>query len=315
MSATKQIVLVPHDSNWKNIFETEQAALKKALGNNFISIHHVGSTAIPELMSKPRIDIIAEVHNPEATIEQLKDLGYEYKGEFNIPLHWGFAKRGSIDFNLHVYHKNNPEVKLNLMFRDWLKEHPEDRQTYGTIKEQLLTDPKNHQKDNPFFARYTLEKGIFIKKILNKADFKENRIAFCADAQEWQEYHRIKKEQIFDPANIILDLQHPSLTSPDHFHFILYHGTTIVAIAHLKYFQNNAAILRALATDTPFQKQGFASLLLQKIEQWLKTKQKTILYANARKNILDFYTRRGFLLGNFDDPSNNENSIKIKKIL
>jgi GrpB-like predicted nucleotidyltransferase (UPF0157 family) len=32
-----------------------------ALGYNFIDIHHVGSTSVPGLPVKPKIDIIAEV--------------------------------------------------------------------------------------------------------------------------------------------------------------------------------------------------------------------------------------------------------------
>ena len=41
---------------------------------------------------------------------------------------------------------------------------------------------------------------------------------------EWTEYHRIRKEQIFKPAGVIYDAKHFSLKDDNHHHFILYKG-------------------------------------------------------------------------------------------
>ena len=49
----------------------------------------------PYLATKPKLDIILEVHDIHQTVEQLSRLEYQYKGEWNIPGKYGFTKRGS----------------------------------------------------------------------------------------------------------------------------------------------------------------------------------------------------------------------------
>ena len=61
MEETKLIEFVPYDPIWPKIFEIESENIKQALGDNCVAIHHVGSTAVPGLSSKPKIDIIAVV--------------------------------------------------------------------------------------------------------------------------------------------------------------------------------------------------------------------------------------------------------------
>lgn len=51
----KKIEVVPYDTNWLKIFEAESALIKEALGDNFLAIHHVGSTSVPHLAAKPKI--------------------------------------------------------------------------------------------------------------------------------------------------------------------------------------------------------------------------------------------------------------------
>lgn len=116
----KHIDVLPYDPNWPMQFEFESAAIKKVLGNNCVVIHHIGSTSVPGLTAKPKIDIIVVVRDPISVIEKLETIGIQYRGEFNIPLHYGFSKRGTVDLNLHVYQEGHPEIELNLLFRDYL---------------------------------------------------------------------------------------------------------------------------------------------------------------------------------------------------
>jgi GrpB-like predicted nucleotidyltransferase (UPF0157 family) len=104
----KNIEVVPYDPNWANWFQEEAEKIKEALGANCLTLHHVASTSIPGLAAKPRIDIIAEVAEPEKSITQLEPLGYEYRGEWNIPMKYGFRRRGGLEVNLHVFGKNHP---------------------------------------------------------------------------------------------------------------------------------------------------------------------------------------------------------------
>lgn len=61
--AIKDLIdLANYNPKWSNEAKTEIAHIKSALGNNLITdIQHIGSTAIPDIKSKPIIDIIIGV--------------------------------------------------------------------------------------------------------------------------------------------------------------------------------------------------------------------------------------------------------------
>ena len=42
-------------------FEAESQRLAKAIGPNLVAVHHIGSTAIPNIYAKPIIDLLVEV--------------------------------------------------------------------------------------------------------------------------------------------------------------------------------------------------------------------------------------------------------------
>ena len=53
-----KITIEKYNKNWPIIFEEEKLRLKNILGSHAINIYHVGSTSVPELAAKPKIDII-----------------------------------------------------------------------------------------------------------------------------------------------------------------------------------------------------------------------------------------------------------------
>jgi GrpB-like predicted nucleotidyltransferase (UPF0157 family) len=141
----KKILLNPYDSNWPKLFEEEATRIRDILGDQCVQLHHIGSTSIPGLSAKPRIDIVAAVKRPEETAVFLEGIGYQYKGEYNIPLHWGFSKREGGQVNLHVYEEEHPEIELSLAFRNYLRVHPETRDAYGALKYEILQEEQMHQ--------------------------------------------------------------------------------------------------------------------------------------------------------------------------
>ncbi len=58
---------------------------------------------MPGLSAKPVIDMIGVIKDPEKAIKSLEDLGFKYKGEYNIPMRFYFNKSEGIEVNLHVY--------------------------------------------------------------------------------------------------------------------------------------------------------------------------------------------------------------------
>ncbi len=57
----REVKVFPLDPNWDLLFQLESKTLKNILGNLIVQIHHIGSTAIKGIFSKPIIDLLPEV--------------------------------------------------------------------------------------------------------------------------------------------------------------------------------------------------------------------------------------------------------------
>ena len=96
---TRIIEVVTYKNEWASMFKTEAQLIKQALGDNCLTVHHIGSTAVPGLAAKPIIDIspvvksIQQVDQDTASMEQL---GYEAKGEFGVLFRRYFQSSRSI---------------------------------------------------------------------------------------------------------------------------------------------------------------------------------------------------------------------------
>ncbi len=118
MQEAQRIEIVPYDPHWPTIFEAEAAAIQKALGDNCIAIHHIGSTSVPGLAAKPIIDMIPVVHNimrVDAANPKMNILGYESKGEYGMIFRRYFKKESA---NIHIYEQNSGEIDRCIQFRE-----------------------------------------------------------------------------------------------------------------------------------------------------------------------------------------------------
>jgi GrpB-like predicted nucleotidyltransferase (UPF0157 family) len=227
-SQTKKIEVVPYDFSWPKIFETEKQIISATLGDNLVAIHHIGSTAVPGLAAKPKIDIVAIAKNREKVIIDLEKAEYAHKGEWNIPLKCGFTKRDATNVNLHVFFdENHPEVELNLKFRDYLRDHPDVRDEYAAIKMKILEDEDAHQKsERSPLPIYTVRKRAFIDNIIKNTGFNRLRVLKCATEDEWNLARNFRKKY-FDRL-AITDSIPENFDDSNHEHFVLYHGVEII---------------------------------------------------------------------------------------
>lgn len=214
-----QVKIVPYNDQWPHLFEMEAAVIRQALGNELVDIYHVGSTSVPGLVSKPKIDILAVVKIPKQAIPALESIGFAYRGEYNIPLHFGFSKRGDIAINLHVYEPNNPEIELNLAFRDYLRTHSEAMLEYAALKEELVKIKSSHEKQGRMFRGYNLGKDAFIRKVLKATGFNRLRMMRCTHYNEWEAAKKLAKKEIVEEAGAS--------------HLILYRGVDVIGYARV----------------------------------------------------------------------------------
>ncbi len=77
-------VMAPHDPEWAGQYEEEARHLREVFGADLVSLHHVGSTAVPGIRAKPIIDIvivlvdISRIHGFDGAMVAL---GYRPRGE------------------------------------------------------------------------------------------------------------------------------------------------------------------------------------------------------------------------------------------
>lgn len=142
----RKVEVVPHNPKWRDAFESEKQQLLqvfRSVFDNVVKIHHVGSTAIPDIHAKPIIDLLVEVEEMTKVDEcnsSMEALGYEVMGEFGIPGRRYFRKddaAGVRTHHVHTYEFGEPEVEKHLAFRDYMIVHQEDAQRYSELKREL----------------------------------------------------------------------------------------------------------------------------------------------------------------------------------
>jgi GrpB-like predicted nucleotidyltransferase (UPF0157 family) len=163
------IVLVPYEAGWENAFAVEASNLRAALGEVLIEIHHIGSTAIPGIVAKPVIDMLALCTSLVALDERrttFEALGYEALGEFGIPGRRYYRKNspdGSRSHQVHAFLADAPDAQRHLAFRDYLRAHPAAARQYSELKLALAA------KWGTDIERYAEAKTAFVRGIEERA--------------------------------------------------------------------------------------------------------------------------------------------------
>ncbi len=164
------IEISEHKKYWKDYYKEERSTLKKILGKDLLQIHHIGSTAIPNIPAKPTIDILIEIKDEtdiERFIQKMQSAGYIYSPQPKNPApHMmfmkGYTQQGFAEkvFHVHIRYSGNWD---EIYFRDYLLSHPQTAKEYGELKLKLAKQFR-HNRDG-----YTAAKTGFITKITNLA--------------------------------------------------------------------------------------------------------------------------------------------------
>lgn len=146
------ITIVPYDPRWPAEFEAIRTTLQQALGDLALRIDHIGSTAVPGLAAKDRIDIQITVRELSAEAEAaLERYGYTRSlhnpGDHAPPGVEGPAGDWEKWFfnppeihrpaNIHMRIQGRANQRYALLFRDYLRTHPMAAQAYGQVKMAL----------------------------------------------------------------------------------------------------------------------------------------------------------------------------------
>ena len=181
--------LVPYDESWPSVAARLIRRVSATLGDSAVAVEHIGSTSVPGLSAKEVIDLqvgvrrLSEADAPEF-VKALVDNGFPRSGgngnsgvddnnrDDALPwiddvTRWQKRFHGSADpgriVHLHVREIDGPGWRYALLFRDWLRAVPNERDDYAALKAQLA-------QSTTTTAEYTEAKGPWIAGALARAD-------------------------------------------------------------------------------------------------------------------------------------------------
>lgn len=175
-------MLSPHDPTWTSEFGELRAIYINSLGDLALRIEHVGSTAIPDLLAKPilDVDIVMQDYSVFAQIlRALEFLGYEHRGDQGISQREVFKPKGNtapivalqktfMPHHLYVCPVSSPELRRHICFRDVLRARPDLRREYEAIKISIACRAGN---DRRIYAEIKeRECREFVERVLGQAE-------------------------------------------------------------------------------------------------------------------------------------------------
>ncbi len=158
--------LVDYDPEWPRLFAREAAKIRAVLGERALTIEHVGSTSVPGLAAKPRIDILLAVADTsdEATyVPALEAAGYVLRIREPEWYQHRLLNSPELELNLHVLPAGCIEIERMLGFRDHLRRNEADRQLYERTKRELA------QRHWTYMQDYADAKSEVVEEIIARA--------------------------------------------------------------------------------------------------------------------------------------------------
>jgi len=166
------IVISDYNPAWPATFEHERMSLHTALGPLVLTIEHIGSTAVPGLAAKPIIDLQLSVRSlaeaRSSCVGPLQALGYAYMPQYEarLPGELFFRKghSGPWTHQLHILQGDHPRWQRRLLFRDYLRNHPEAARAYAQLKRDLAVafddDISGYMNAKTAFVAATLAEAL-----------------------------------------------------------------------------------------------------------------------------------------------------------
>src|SRR3989440_4178692 len=155
-----------YDPEWPRLFEREAKRIRATLGYQVLLLEHVGSTSVPGLAAKPRIDLLLVVANTAdepSYVPALEAAGYVLTIREPDWYEHRMFKGPDTDINLHVFSSDCGEIDRMLLFRDWLRSNSSDRRLYERTKRELA------RLDWKYMQNYADAKTSVVEEILARA--------------------------------------------------------------------------------------------------------------------------------------------------
>jgi GrpB-like predicted nucleotidyltransferase (UPF0157 family) len=165
-----EIAIVPYDPLWPAMYEAEAVEIRRVVdGITTVTLEHFGSTAVHGMSAKPIIDIMLGTDDKRRwpdLIQPLRNIGYDFWEE-NPNKERMFFVKGLPPMPKRTHHVHVFEIGSiywdRLLFRDYLRSHPDEARQYERLKDGLAAKFKGDRD------AYTRGKEDFVRRIVERA--------------------------------------------------------------------------------------------------------------------------------------------------
>ena len=158
--------LLPHNGAWAERFEEVKAQISSCTVVEAGRIHHVGSTAVPDLVAKPILDVdvaLLPTEDIEEFVLRLEEVGYIDRGEGKDGIGRLLVLESEPDVRTVHVHVTPVEAgwwRQDVALRDALRADPELRSEYANLKSILARRFPNDRRS------YRNAKSSFVEAVL-----------------------------------------------------------------------------------------------------------------------------------------------------
>lgn len=151
------MLIEKYTSYWITNFTEIKSKIEHSLIGLEYQIEHVGSTSIPNMDSKPIIDIDI-IYDNETVFEKIKSglikIGYYHNGNQGIEKREVFKRNGNssegildnIKHHLYVCPKNSEPLERHILMRNFLRKNDWARLKYQNMKYELAAKANQNKK-------------------------------------------------------------------------------------------------------------------------------------------------------------------------
>ena len=161
------IIVVDYDPVWPERFGQIRSRLASALEGPDVVIEHMGSTAVPGLASKPVIDImvaVPDVEQESSYVAAIEQCGVSLRSSDEGHRYFRPLEPLPRTVQVHVVDAGSEWHRRHMLFRDYLRAHPDVATAYGDLKKRLAATYRNDR------LAYNAAKTDFILDIMEIAE-------------------------------------------------------------------------------------------------------------------------------------------------
>lgn len=189
-----------YSSEWPKKYELEAEKIRAVLGDDIKDIQHIGSTSIPDVISKPLIDIailVDSIDNFDSFVKKLEPLGYSYKPDMSSVERIFLRKGDPVEYHLSIACPKHTFWNRQISFRDYLRKHTDLVDEYNQLKtKSIAMTPEEDFSDLSKSKVYNQGKGEFVDKVLKLAEAQRATLIASAGASTRLEGSGLSDEEV-----------------------------------------------------------------------------------------------------------------------